>query len=64
MDENARKGKNEDPAAPMGSNINYVESIRIQKFRDEMKVLMKNLEFRGALYSYFSIFSPFFLHFR
>lgn len=33
----------------MGTNIHYVESIRIQKFRDEMKVWLKNLEFRGAL---------------
>ena len=49
MDENARKGKNEDPAAPMGTNIHYGESTRIQKIHDEMKVWLKNLEFRGAL---------------
>jgi len=50
VDENARKGKNEDPAAPMGTNIHYGESTRIQKIHDEMKVWLKNLEFRGALY--------------
>ena len=49
VDENARKGKNEDPAAPMGTNIHYGESTRIQKIHDEMKVWLKNLEFRGAL---------------
>lgn len=32
----------------MGTNIHYGESTRIQKIHDEMKVWLKNLEFRGA----------------
>lgn len=64
MDENARKGKNEDPAAPMGTNIHYGESTRIQKIHDEMKVWLKNLEFRGALKSYNALDVSDFHHMR